>query len=222
MRLLVACGVLCSLLACSTPERHHETKKQQYPLRYHPNRGPDVDRWNPTEKQPEPGLDGKPVQVTTHSGSLMQPGPEAPGDFDEPATPTFAPEEAAARPARRFSSEIPQGNRAPMRTSMSQAGSQDPNNKPTMASWIKGFRSEKSEPETPSTQQKPSASTMHNASEPPDSSSAEFGSSIDPRRVYRGPKPPEEIDESRYGSRFNETGVPQTGTDFQGRADSAF
>lgn len=214
MRLLIVSGVLCSLLACSTPERHTAAKKPSTFDRQHPHRGIPADRHAETQKPDSMNSGDKPVQVTTRSGSLMQPGPEAPGDFDEPATPTFAPEEAPARPARRFSSEIPQGNRAPLRTSMSQTGSKDPNDKPTMASWVKGFRSEKNEPKTPSAQQKTSASTTQKADE--------LGTSIDPRRVYRGPKPPEEIDEGRYGSRFNETGVPQTDTDFRGRADSAF
>lgn len=223
MRLLIAGSVLCSLLACSAPERQHETKKQQYPLRHHPNRGLPVDRWSDTEKSAEPELDSKPAQVTTRSGSLIEPGPDNSRNFNEPSTPTFAPDGASPKPARRFSSEIPQGNRAPVRSSsLSQNGSQDPNKKSTMVGWIKGLRSDKKEPEPAAEEFMPPKGATPKSANHSVTPSEEFGTSIDPRKVYRGPKPEEDIDESRYGSRFNETGVPDTGTDFQGRADSAF
>ena len=189
MRRFIAAGVLSFLLGCASSSEQHETRKPRVP---------------------KPGT--KPVHVTTRSGSLRQPGLEQPAAFDEAPTPTFAPEDAPPRQARRFSSEIPQGNRAPLRSSsLGQSGSQNPADKPTMIDWLKGFGSKK-KTET-------SARTSADNAAP---SSSELGTSIDPRRVYRGPKPEEEIDESRYGSSFSETGIPETGTEFRGREDSAF
>jgi hypothetical protein len=218
MRLLIAGGVLCSLLACSGPERHHAAKNSTAFDRYPPNRGIPADRQAEAKKPPHQNPGNKPAQVTTRSGSLMLPGPEPRADFNDEFTPTFAPEEAP-QPARRFSSEIPQGNRAPLRSSSQSAG---PGDKPTMARWIKSLRSDDKEPEPAGDDFQPPTGAMPKSASESQASPNEPGTSIDPRRVYRGPKPPEEIDESRRGSHFSETGLPQTGTEFRGREDSAF
>ncbi len=210
MRWFMACGVLCFIAACSSPESYREARKP--PL-------------------PKPG--SKPVQVTTRSGTLRQPGPEPPADFDEAATPTFLPEVArlSSEPpqgfpqlkTRELKTQIPQGNRAPMRdSSVTRAEYERPQDKPTMASWLKDLWTGKKQTASPSVRQKPTTSTGSTSIDQYPTSKMKEGSSIDPRRVYRGPKPEEEIDESRRGSRFSETGVPQTGTEFRGRADSAF
>ena len=91
-----------------------------------------------------------------------------------------------------------------------------------MASWLKELWSGKKQTASPSVRQKPTTSSGSTSIDQFPASPIDEGNSIDPRRVYRGPKPVEEIDESRRGSRFSETGVPQTGTEFRGRADSAF
>lgn len=199
MRWFLASSGLCFLMACSSTP-HHAAKKP-----------------------PVPNLGDKPVQVTTRSGSLRQPGPEPPAAFDQPPTPTFAPDEAPARPARRFSSEIPQGNRAPLRQSpLGQAGSENPQDKPTMVDWLKGLGPDEKTPEPSASAPNPFESDAWKSTDPTAPPPSELGTSIDPRRVYRGPKPEEDTNESRRGASFSETGVPDTGTQFQGREDSAF
>ena len=161
-----------------------------------------------------------PVEVTTRSGSLRQPGPETHPELTEPATPTFAPEDAPQRAERRFPSDIPQGNRGVTRSMKSSPA--DAEDRPTMIGWIKGLRSEKRNPEAKDDEFLPPVSPAESPAAKPKPAMQDQSSSIDPRRVYRGPVAEEEIDESRYGSHFSETGVPDTGTDFRGREDSAF
>ncbi len=70
------------------------------------------------------------------------------------------------------------------------------------------------------------ASYLRNPMNPATDQMLKQSTSIDPRKVYHGSKTvnPEQVRASKVnrGSQFNESGVPQSNTEFRGRKDSAF
>lgn len=174
-----------------------------------------------------PKQESQPVRVTTRSGSLRRPGPEKPSLVTESPTPTFAPREVARDPRspRRFTpesaSELPQPGsdrpRSIMRDrAVAPAAFEAPAPKKTMASWFRGLWSgDKVAPPVPPMHQPNPTSSRPRA--------LERSSSIDPSRVYRGPQSEPNAEQRRSSNTtFSETGVPQSTTDFQGRAGIGF
>jgi len=178
---------------------------------------------------PEPG--GRASRVTTRSGSLRRPGPEAPKPITEPRTPTFvepgnSPSQSVVlrSPDSRFrsASRNQAANRNQKKRAFSpvspRARMRDRNvvpaahetkrpqkpSKKTFVGWVRGLWSrEEAEPAAEMTQPVP---------RPESRTRVDQSTSIDPRRVYRGPasdrgesEPPTSA--SRPSS-FSETGVP--------------
>jgi hypothetical protein len=184
-----------------------------------------------TEQNPAP----QPVQVTTRSGVLRQPGPEQQAPFEQPATPTFAPADVpvANQPPNRLETqnlkakqlsgtEVPAAGIQIRDASVRPAAFETEPEKKTMSSWFRGLWSRKDN----SAGSKRPGSERTAVESRPDPPAAGQSSSIDPRRVYRGPAPDAAPQDPRAGtgrgSDFSEIGVPRSSTEFRGRRDTSF
>ena len=182
-----------------------------------------LDRPMPPAKKSSEKAEGRPISVTTRSGSLRRPGPEAPMPFEPAATPTFAPAENsfAGQPPRMLETDsvsakkLPEAGRrsrkGPIRDSGVRPAGFETESKPekkTMLSWFRGLWPRKDK--SPASHPAPSP-VRPNATGSMGKSAANQGSSIDPRRVYRAPVPETEQDPKVKAADFSETGVPGSG-----------
>lgn len=164
--------------------------------------------------QPQP----EPLRVTTRSGSLRRPGPEPAGPPVETANPTFAETRPSTALAPRDFSPEKQTSEMKRRTrirdeSLRPAAHEVRPQKRTMSDWLRGLWKRKSSNPEMKRSEPPT---------PPAPPSLDQSHSIDPGRVYRGPKPESgSAHPSRQPTRFSESGVPNTGTDFRGRSGSS-
>lgn len=183
----------------------------------------------PASLPPKPNADRpqpKPIQITTRSGSLRKPGPEDATPVPK-ATPTFAgslDRETAAAPRRLNPAPAKQMPQMPQRAaiqdqSVVSAGHEVQVPRKTMADWIRGLWS-REKPAPP--RWKPE---WQMAPTPKLEAGADRSTSIDPRKVYRGPtanEPAAQPSSSIRPTGFSESGVPNTGTEFRGRRGTSY
>ncbi len=176
---------------------------------------PPVPHPKPAEKMTSQKPPTPPVQVTTRSGSLRQPGPETHRPLKSPATPTFAPKEiplAGQSPrmlnplpsdARRLPGAASPAPKKPIRDPGVRAAAFETEQKPekkSMMNWFRGLwpRKDKAEEQIPAVGHR----------RVPRTAMPGEATSIDPRKVYRTPQPEPEKDPRVLERSFSETGIP--------------